>query len=101
MIPSTVAFAVNALKAAAAEPSVERFVLTSSSTAAEAPGPNRDLTVDAKSWNQGAIDAAWAPEPYEPERVWVTYAASKTQGEQAVWAWVEENKPELVVNTGS
>ncbi|EON63476.1 hypothetical protein W97_02704 [Coniosporium apollinis CBS 100218] len=98
VIPPTIAFAVNALKAAAAEPSVKRFVLTSSSTATYAPGPNLGRTIDAKTWNEDSVKAAWAPAPYEPERTWVTYAASKTEGEQAVWKWVEENEPALVVN---
>lgn len=33
------------------------------------------------------------------DRVWAVYGASKTQGEQAAWQFVKENKPSFTVNT--
>ena len=33
------------------------------------------------------------------DRVWAVYGASKTQGEQAAWQFVKENKPNFTVNT--
>lgn len=88
------------LEAANKEPSVKRFVFTSSSTAATNPVPNKEFDIDTSSWNQVAIDKAWAPPPYEePDRAWNVYGASKTQAEQAVWKFVKENSPHFETNT--
>ncbi|KAF2092128.1 aldehyde reductase [Saccharata proteae CBS 121410] len=99
VIPPVIAGTLNAIKAAAKEPMVKSFVLTSSSTAAVMPVPNKEMTVTADSWNDEAVAAAWAPPPYDPIRGIYTYSASKTQGEQELWKWVKENKPSFVVNT--
>jgi len=99
VIPQTVAGAVNALKAAAKEPSVKRVVLTSSSTAATLPKPDKAFSIDEKTWNEEAIKLAWAPPPYEPSRGYTVYAASKTEAEQAAWKFVQDNKPGFVLNT--
>ncbi|KAF3360735.1 hypothetical protein VdG1_04877 [Verticillium dahliae VDG1] len=45
-----------------------------------------------------ALEAAWAPPPYKPSRAMITYAASKTAAEKAVWAFVQEKKPSFTVN---
>ncbi|KAF8863136.1 NAD(P)-binding protein [Acephala macrosclerotiorum] len=87
------------LKSAANELSVKRFVYTSSSTAASAPKPNKVLTIDANTWNEEDIKAAHAPPPYTADRAWAVYGASKTEGEQAVWKFVQEQKPDFVANT--
>jgi nucleoside-diphosphate-sugar epimerase len=88
------------LEAADKEPSVQRFVFTSSSTAATNPVPNKEFNIDENSWNQVAIDKAWADPPYtEADRAWNVYGASKTQGEQAVWKYVRENNPHFECNT--
>ncbi|KAM5347407.1 hypothetical protein ACJ41O_010412 [Fusarium nematophilum] len=100
MIPTTIAGAVNALKAAYAEPSVKRFVLTSSSAAAVGLLHN-GVTVTEESWNEAAIEKAWSGPPYEPTRPVIVYEASKTQAEQAVWKFHNENRskrPDLLVN---
>ncbi|KAI9172834.1 Aldehyde reductase [Paramyrothecium foliicola] len=105
VIPLAINGAVNALKSAFAEPSVKRFVLTSSSTAVApipTPGAPKKITVDVDTWNEAAVKAAWAPPPYEPERGGAVYSASKMQAEQGVWKYYKENKekrPDLVVNT--
>lgn len=104
VIPSSIDGAINALKAAYEEPSVKRFVYTSSSSAA-APIPTspdeKPYVITKDTWNESQVKAAWAEPPYEPTRGGTVYAASKTQAEQAVWKYHKENqqkKPELVVN---
>ncbi|UPK96710.1 hypothetical protein LCI18_007645 [Fusarium solani-melongenae] len=61
VIPTVIAGAVNALKAAFAEPSVKRFVYTSSSTAALLPKPNvPGIVVTEGTWNDEAVKLAWS-----------------------------------------
>jgi nucleoside-diphosphate-sugar epimerase len=99
-IPLVVEGTLNALRAAAKEPSVKRVVLTSSSTAAASPQPNKVFTIDENTWNEDAIRAAWAPPPYEGlQRRLDVYSASKTQGEQAAWKFVESERPGFILNT--
>ncbi|KAF4981760.1 hypothetical protein FZEAL_2482 [Fusarium zealandicum] len=103
VIPGAISGAVNALKAAYAEPSVKRFVFTSSSAAAvwsilDQPG----IVVTEETFNEEAVKKAWADPPYEMDRAGAVYAASKTQAEQEVWKFHRENRtkrPDLVVNT--
>ncbi|OBT41210.1 hypothetical protein VE00_08096 [Pseudogymnoascus sp. WSF 3629] len=103
VIPFAVDFAVNALQAAYKEPSVKRFIFTSSSAAAVVSSPDipaANITED--SWTDYVVDAAWADPPYTQERAMVTYAASKNQAEKAVWKYHKENRherPDLTVNT--
>ncbi|KAM5387043.1 hypothetical protein ACJZ2D_000336 [Fusarium nematophilum] len=103
VIPTVIAGAVNVLKAAYAEPSVKRFVYTSSSTAALLPKPNvPGIVVTEDTWNDEAVKLAWSSTAYSAEQANLTYAASKTQAEQEVWKFYKENKnkrPDLVVNS--
>ncbi|KAF9783591.1 hypothetical protein IL306_009114 [Fusarium sp. DS 682] len=103
VIPKVVSFAITALKAAYAEPSVKRFVLTSSSAAAVFSIPGvPGVKVNEESWCEFAVQKAWADPPYTPDRGGLVYAASKVQSEQAVWKYYKEHKsekPDLVVNT--
>uniref|UniRef100_A0A0D2XKU0 NAD-dependent epimerase/dehydratase domain-containing protein n=1 Tax=Fusarium oxysporum (strain Fo5176) TaxID=660025 RepID=A0A0D2XKU0_FUSOF len=66
MIPDAIASALNALKAASSEPSVKRFVYTSSSTAAVFPEAEVPVIVDSNTWNDKALsilqNSASAPE---------------------------------------
>lgn len=64
------------------------------------PYPNKKFTIDHGSWDEPAVEQAWAPAPYEPTRAYAVYAASKTQTEQALWKFVKEEKPGFVLNTG-
>lgn len=90
---------LNALKAAAKEPSVKRVVLTSS-TAAASPQPNKEFVIDENTWNETAVKAAWAPPPYEGlQRRLDVYSASKTQGEQGAWKFMKDESPGFVLNT--
>ena len=88
--------ALNALKACAKTPSVKRFVFTSSSLAATLPKPNVEFSIDTSSYNEEAVEIARE----EPTRKGLfIYAAMKTETEKAVWKWMQENKPGLVLNT--
>jgi nucleoside-diphosphate-sugar epimerase len=91
---------VNLAKAAAKFPSIKRFVYTSSSMAVATPQPNKEFTVTDKTWNESSVEAAWAPPPYDRSRGFIVYGASKTQAEQALWKFVEDEKPSFVLNTG-
>lgn len=102
VVDGVVAGTLNFLRAAAKEPSVKRFVLTSSSMAALTPIPNKEITATSKSWNDEAVDVAWnkkgqgiGPNPYP----FVVYGASKVAGEKAFWKFIQEEKPSFVANT--
>lgn len=96
IVPVAIDATLNALRSAFKEPSVKRFVLTSSSTAAYSPPPaqNKELIVTTSTWNEDAVKAAWAPPPYTQDRAFINYSASKTQAEQAFWKYLEEHKAE-------
>jgi len=94
VIGGVVASVNNVLATAAREPKVKRFVLTSSSTAAVLPRPGVEMTVTVDSWDDGAVEAAWGEDP----DAFVVYAASKTEGERALWKFVEEKRPGFVAN---
>lgn len=98
MIPEVLAGVRHVLESAAKQPSVKRFVYTSSSTAATAPKPNIEFKITTETWNQEDIDAAWAPPPYLEDRKCAVYGASKTQGEQEVWKFMKEKKPHFTAN---
>lgn len=101
VVPITVRGALNAVKAAYAQPSVKRFVLTSSASAAL--GLLDDgITVTEDTWNEKAVEKAWSGPPYDLYRPVLVYEASNVQSEQAVWKYHEENldsRQDLVVNT--
>ncbi|CAG7557459.1 unnamed protein product [Fusarium equiseti] len=103
VIPEAIDGALASLKVAYSVPSVKRFVLTSSSSAATISVPGKPHTlVNEESWSEGAVKVAWADPPYTTKRSGAVYAASKVQSEQAVWKYHQEHrheKPELVVNT--
>jgi len=87
------------LLAASNIPSIKRFVLTSSSTAALTPQPNTKLRITKDSWNSAAIEQAWAPPPYERVRAWSVYSAGKTQGEQELWKVASEEKMNIEISS--
>lgn len=93
----------NILASAAAEPSVKRFVYTSSCQAANTMGLD-DLdgktVITSETWNETAIQRAKMGSPEEWRRGFDIYSASKALGEQGVWEWVKEHKPGFVANTG-
>jgi len=94
VVPPTVKGATNALKSAEKESStIKSFVYTSSSTAALLPQPGKEIKVTADTWNDDAIEASQKP----GVDGFTVYAASKTEGERAVWQVVEETKPSFQV----
>lgn len=93
----------NILASAAAEPSVKRFVYTSSCQAANTMSLddlNGKTVITSQTWNETAIQRAKAGSPEEWRRGFDIYSASKALGEQGVWEWVKEHKPGFVANTG-
>lgn len=98
VVPGTIAGTLNALKAAASEPSVKRFVLTSSSASALIPKPNTPFTVTTETWNDETVAFAYRDPPYEPERAYPVYAASKTLAEKEAWRFVREAQPGFILN---
>lgn len=51
------------------------------------------------TWNDDIVALAWSGTAPESAQGYITYSASKTEGERAAWKWVEENKPGFVLNT--
>jgi nucleoside-diphosphate-sugar epimerase len=99
VIPEVLAGMNGILKSAAKEPSVKRFVATSSYAAATLPSPGKVFHIDSNTWNDAAIKDAWAPPPYQPERRIAVYAASKVESERSLWKFVKDQNPHFVVNT--
>lgn len=99
VVSLTEAGVLSILKSAAKTPSVKRFVLTSSSAAVLLPKPNEELTVGVNDWNDEAEKLAWAPPPYNDDRAFAVYAASKVAGEKTLWKFMKEGKPDFVANT--
>lgn len=99
VITPAVALARASLAAAAATPTLKRFVQTSSSSAAPyetSPPPD---AVYPDEYNTRAVEQALAPPPYGPDRIIAVYAASKVLQEKEVWKFVAEQKPHFVANT--
>ncbi|KAJ0332339.1 hypothetical protein COL5a_002049 [Colletotrichum fioriniae] len=107
VIPTAKDSALVALEASYREPSVKRFVLTSSSSTTLAANPEtfmkmKGAVVTEDTWSPDAKELAWTPGPWGPEHGAFVYVASKVEQEQAVWKYHEENKskrPDLVVNS--
>lgn len=90
----------NVLRAAVAEPRVKRFTLTSSSTAALLVKPGVEgIVATVDTWNEEAVRAAKKGEGVGSNPLpFVVYAASKTEGEKALWEFVSKEKPNFVAN---
>ncbi|KAK4241529.1 NAD(P)-binding protein [Achaetomium macrosporum] len=101
VIPTTVKGVESLLQSALKEPSVKEFVYTSSILAATMPSPSRPTHVDRNTWNETAMELAWAPPPYDPSRGSPVYMASKVAAEKAFWAFVVERKPHFTANVVS
>lgn len=78
---------------------MKSFVYTSSSIAISPARPGVEFHIHPGLWNDEVIKQAWAPPPYDANRAWPVYAASKTQGEQAAWKFMEDQKPSFKFNT--
>lgn len=103
VIPVAVDATMSAVKSAFNEPSLKRFVLTSSSTAAYSPpiAQNKELIVTVNTFNEDAVKRAYIPPPHPDDQAFIVYSASKTLGEQALWKFYNEHKnerPDFVCN---
>lgn len=99
VVPEVLAGINGILKSATREPSIKRFVYTSSSSAATSPQPEKEFTIDTNSWNLADVETAHKPPPYNDDRRAAVYTASKTEAEQMLWKFVKEQKPGFVVNS--
>ncbi|CAG9990428.1 unnamed protein product [Clonostachys byssicola] len=97
-IPLVVSGVTSILESAIKEPSVKSFVYTSSVVAQSFCSPGDHTRLDQNKWNDKAIELAWAPPPYTPERGFIVYMASKAAAEKALWKFVDERKPHFKVN---
>ncbi|KAJ5607047.1 NAD-dependent epimerase/dehydratase [Penicillium hordei] len=79
--------------------SVQSFVYTGSASALGPAVLNVARKLDATSYNEEAVEKAWAPPPYTMDRAMSVYAASKTQAEEAVFKYATEKKAPFVVNS--
>ncbi|KAF5677674.1 NADPH-dependent aldehyde reductase [Fusarium denticulatum] len=101
-IPATIESALSVCRSAAKELSVKRFVFTSTFWAATFPAPGvSDTITNLDTWNDAAIQASWAPPPYESDRILPVYFAAKVEAEKSVWKFVKDEKLPWVVNSVS
>lgn len=96
-IPMAIQSAVTALESAKKEPSLKRFVLTSSAWAAAAPHPDVDFSISEDTWNEDSLKAAYSKDP--PPSGMQVFMAAKTKSERDAWKWVETNKPQFEFST--
>ncbi|KKO98361.1 hypothetical protein THAR02_09531 [Trichoderma harzianum] len=98
VIPQTVKGVTSLLEAAIKEPCVKEFVYTSSQVASTAPALGNNTNVTRDTWNDMAVELAWAPPPYESSRGFFVYMASKAIAEKAAWDFVKDRKPHFILN---
>ncbi|KIW45997.1 uncharacterized protein PV06_01692 [Exophiala oligosperma] len=100
VINGTIQHTLAAVRAATNVPSIKSFVLTSSSTASIMPIPEKEgIYIDENTWNDASVAAAWDENTSKEDLPYNVYAASKTEGERALWKFVNENNPPFAVNT--
>ncbi|KAH7024436.1 uncharacterized protein B0I36DRAFT_415727 [Microdochium trichocladiopsis] len=116
VIPSSVNLATAMLRAAAATPTIKRFVFTSSTSTLppflvpinnnnnniNSSETTHSVTVTATgpdSWaSEETVQKGWA-KPYSPANAGAVYASSKILSERACWEFVAAEKPSFVLNT--
>jgi nucleoside-diphosphate-sugar epimerase len=102
VITPTIAGVRSIMDAASREPSVREVIFTSSASAASPLGQEIDNgTIGRDSWNDAAVEAAWAPPPYGMSHAMANYPASKVAGEKEVWKTVGEMDLHFTVNVVS
>lgn len=99
VIPKDTTGMKSLLKAASLEFSVRRFIFTSSFVTAAMPIPGVEVLVGPDTWNDAAVDLAWAPPPYEIGRGMFVYFASKLEAEKTMWDFVSKEQPNFDVNS--
>lgn len=84
---------IGVLKAAKKVPTIKRVVLTSSTAAGLIVVPDEERApVNETTWNEESKVNARKEDP----NLFDVYCATKTEGEQAAWRWVEEEKVSFV-----
>ena len=106
VIPPVINSVTALVKAAAREPTVKRFVYTSSSVASFVPDffSNETTLVGRDSWNDAAVAAAKAPPPPPYTNAFqgaIVYMASKVEAEKTFWKLAADEKPQFQVNVVS
>ncbi|KNG49345.1 aldehyde reductase [Stemphylium lycopersici] len=98
VVKGSIALTMRALEAAANEPGLKRFVLTSSYITACQYRMGEVYQVTQDTWNDDFVTKAWALPPDAPDRSLCTYGAAKVECEKAMWNFVKEKKPNFVAN---
>ncbi|KAK4494470.1 hypothetical protein PRZ48_014768 [Zasmidium cellare] len=119
VIQGTIDHTLAVIKSAAKVSSIKSLVLTSSSTACLMPQPGvKGIVIDegwskrtekskaamtdllnTDTWNDASVAAARNPNTPKQVLPYTIYAASKTEGERALWKYVKENPVNFAVNT--
>eukprot|EP01112_Ceratiomyxa_fruticulosa_P008053 TRINITY_DN2088_c0_g2_i3.p1 TRINITY_DN2088_c0_g2~~TRINITY_DN2088_c0_g2_i3.p1 ORF type:complete len:339 (+),score=86.14 TRINITY_DN2088_c0_g2_i3:122-1138(+) len=89
----------NILQSALKTPSVKRVVITSSIIASTWFYPTEGRHIDKNTWNDYSVKLASELPKDDPTKAFHLYGASKTLGEKEAWKFVQENKPQFVLNT--
>ncbi len=63
------------------------------------PAPGNSTHVERDTWNDTAVQLAWAPPPYDQSRGLFVYMASKVAAEEAFWEFASERKPHFTAST--
>jgi nucleoside-diphosphate-sugar epimerase len=89
---------ISILTAAAAQPTVKNFVLTSSSYACFWPKPNVEFDIGEDMWNEESVEKAYSLAETDPLKPWHIYAGHKVLVERAAWKFMKEEKPAFSMN---
>lgn len=101
VILPNIAGVLNALEAAASEPSVVRFVYTSAISATITYDRSATEEIASDYWNMLDFGEAWSTGVYDEDKALAIYASSKMQTEAALWRWHDLCEHKFVVNTGT
>lgn len=96
VIQPSVKGTLNIFRSALREPKVKSLVVTSSSTAAITPIPNKRFVVTQDTWNEAALEEVLTNSSPTPLSI---YMASKVESERALWNAVQEKPPSFQVAT--
>ncbi|KAK2074937.1 hypothetical protein P8C59_009107 [Phyllachora maydis] len=100
IIDTAVDSTLSLMKAAAAVPSVQAFVLTSSRSVASArpTDPEAEVVLTADSWVDGVTEQLFALDAGDSRVPALSYVASKYEGEKAAWAYYRAARPRYAFN---
>lgn len=98
VVKGSLALTMRALEAAAKEPGLKRFVLTSSNITACQYRMDEVYQATQDTWNLDFVAEVWALPPDAPDRSLCTYGAAKVECDKAMWTFVNERKPGFIAN---